>query len=267
MLSIGQFSKICQVSIKTLRHYDKISLMEPCCTDEQTGYRYYSEAQLSTMLLIQRLKLYGFSLSEIKEILSCDDQRALFQKLTNQKEQLTQQMADTSLIIGELDKHLHNFERTGNIMEYQNSYQIIMKNTEDTALISSRQMMSVEDFGTYFGKIYEMIAKEHLTAGKTLTIYHDEKFDPDYSDMELAVTVQEADKANQILKGCLCAMTTHCGPYSSLSDAYGAITKWIDENGYAIDGAPYEIYTKNQFDQLPPAQWETEVYFPIRKKA
>lgn len=267
MLSIGQFSKICQVSIKALRHYDKIALMEPCCIDEQTGYRYYSEDQLSTMLLIQRLKLYGFSLNEIKEILSCDDQRALFQKLTNQKNQLTKQMAETSLIIGELDKHLQNFERTGNIMEYQNIYTIITKNTEDTPLISSRQMMSVEDFGTYFGKIYETIAREHLTAGKMLTIYHDEKFDPDYSDMELAVAIEETDKASRILNGCLCAMTIHCGPYSSLSDAYGAVTKWIDANGYVIDGAPYEIYIKNQFDKLPPAEWETEIYFPIRKNA
>lgn len=267
MLSIGQFSKICQVSIKTLRHYDKIALMEPCCIDGQTGYRYYSEAQLSTMLLIQRLKLYGFSLSEIKEILSCDDQRALFQRLTDQKEQLTKQMAETSLIIGELDKHLHNFERTGNIMEYQNIYTVRMMNTEDTPLISSRQMMSVEDFGTNFGKVFETVAKEHLTPVQTLTIYHDEKFDPDYNDMELAVIIREADKASRILKGGLCAVTTHRGPYSSLSDAYGAITKWIDENGCAIDGAPYEIYTKNQFDQLPPDEWETEIYFPIKKNA
>lgn len=67
MLSIGNFSKICQVSVKALHHYDKIELMKPAYIDEQTGYRYYSDNQIGLMLLIQRLKRYGFTLLEIKE--------------------------------------------------------------------------------------------------------------------------------------------------------------------------------------------------------
>ena len=41
---------------------------------------------------------------------------------------------------------------------------------------------------------------------------------------------------------------------------------WIEENGYEWDGAPYDIYVKTQFDNLKPEDWETEVYFPIKKK-
>ena len=53
MLSIGQMSKICAVSVKTLRHYDKIGLLKPRYTDAANGYRYYEEDQIGTMLLIQ----------------------------------------------------------------------------------------------------------------------------------------------------------------------------------------------------------------------
>ena len=61
-------------------------------------------------------------------------------------------------------------------------------------------------------------------------------------------------------------MTIHKGGYSALSDAYGALVAWIEENGYEWDGAPYDIYVKTQFDNLKPEDWETEVYFPIKKK-
>ncbi|MDD7769610.1 MerR family DNA-binding transcriptional regulator, partial [Suipraeoptans intestinalis] len=39
MFQIGAFSKICHVSVKTLRHYDKIGLLAPAEVDRMTGYR------------------------------------------------------------------------------------------------------------------------------------------------------------------------------------------------------------------------------------
>ncbi len=64
LISIGQFSKICSVSIKTLRYYDKVELLKPAKVDKLTGYRYYDESQLNDMLTINRLKRYGFSLMQ-----------------------------------------------------------------------------------------------------------------------------------------------------------------------------------------------------------
>ena len=58
MLQIGEFSKICQVSVKTLHHYDKIGLLVPAEVDQFTGYRYYLPEQIDTMNYIGRLKRY-----------------------------------------------------------------------------------------------------------------------------------------------------------------------------------------------------------------
>ena len=69
MLAIGEFSKICKVSTRTLRHYDSINLIKPKKINEENGYRYYEIAQVKEMLLIERLKKYQFSLDEIAEIL------------------------------------------------------------------------------------------------------------------------------------------------------------------------------------------------------
>lgn len=96
-------------------------------------------------------------------------------------------------------------------------------------------------------------------------IYYDNEFNPESTDIELIVGIKEKDKADRIMNGQLCARTVHKGPYSSLSDAYGALVAWIEKNHYAWDGAPYEIYTKTQFDHLSPEDWETEIYFPISR--
>ena len=53
---IGEFSKLCQVTVKTLRHYEEIGLMIPVEVDEWTGYRYYDISQLRCMSRIVYLK-------------------------------------------------------------------------------------------------------------------------------------------------------------------------------------------------------------------
>jgi DNA-binding transcriptional MerR regulator len=65
MFKIGDFSKISQVSIRSLRHYDEIGLFKPAHTDPFTGYRYYSADQLPRLNRIIALRTLGLSLEEI----------------------------------------------------------------------------------------------------------------------------------------------------------------------------------------------------------
>lgn len=60
MLKIGEFSKLTQVSVRMLRHYDEIGLLKPAEIDCFTDYRYYKEEQLPAMCRIKALKDMGF---------------------------------------------------------------------------------------------------------------------------------------------------------------------------------------------------------------
>ncbi|MDE7423549.1 MAG: MerR family transcriptional regulator [Lachnospiraceae bacterium] len=268
MFTIGEFSKICQVSVKTLHHYDKIDLLKPVKVDEFTGYRYYSQPQMEKMLLIQRLKRYGFSLEEIREFLDCTQESICFSILLKQKERLKQQMRQMQLIINEMSAHLQNFERTGDIMGYQKDYEIEVRETPVRAVLACRNKMGVDEFGKYYSTLYERVPKEKITPnGITGAIYYDENFNRECSDIELIVGIREKEKADKLMESTLCAVTVHKGGYSSLSDAYGALIAWIQENGYECNGAPYDIYVKTGFNSgLPVEEWETEVYFPVKKK-
>lgn len=266
MLTIGQMSKACGVTVKTLHHYDKIGLLKASEVDGYTGYRYYSEEQIGTMLLIDRYKRYGFSLSDIQNLLNEKDTGELRRQLKFQKIRLERQKEYISVTMREIDRHLEEFERTGDIMSYQNQYQVVMKESERLALATARSVMSVDEFGHYYGSIYERVAKTHLTpSGLTLAIYHDDEFDPAKSDIELGVEILEEDKADRILEPTLCAVTVHKGPYSSLPDAYGKVVAWIKAEGCQIAGCPFEIYRKTSFDKLPPEEWETEIFFPVKR--
>ena len=59
MLKIGEFSKLAQVSVKTLRYYDALGLLRPDWVDRYTGYRYYALQQLPRLNRILALRELG----------------------------------------------------------------------------------------------------------------------------------------------------------------------------------------------------------------
>lgn len=102
MLSIGEFSRICEVTPKTLRYYEEIGLLYPEKISLENGYRYYSIKQLEKMLLINRLKSYKLSLEEIKVItgaMGVSSDKQLLYALLRQKGVLLNQIDKISAII------------------------------------------------------------------------------------------------------------------------------------------------------------------------
>jgi len=266
LLQIGEFSKICQVSVKTLHHYDKIGLLASVKVDQLTGYRYYQVDQIDTMNYIQRLKRYGFSLEEIQEILTLSDRKEISAILRRQKEKLSHRQQEMAIILHELQTHISVYERTGDIMTYQKGYVIEIRKFPEMKVLSTRNRMGVDDFGKHYGKLFERVPKEHVTpTGLNGARYYDEEFNPESSDIELFIGIREKEKADTVIQSCKCAMTVHRGGYATLSEAYGSVVSWISKNGYEVAGAPFDLYIKTQFDSLSPEDWETEVYFPVRK--
>lgn len=65
MYKIGEFSKIVNMSVRTLRYYDEINVLKPGYVDSFSNYRYYTEDNISEANLITILRSVGFSLEEI----------------------------------------------------------------------------------------------------------------------------------------------------------------------------------------------------------
>ena len=65
MLKIGEFSRLSQVTVKTLHHYDELGLIKPAHIDPATNYRFYTIQQLPRIHRIMALKELGLSLEQI----------------------------------------------------------------------------------------------------------------------------------------------------------------------------------------------------------
>jgi AraC family transcriptional regulator len=61
------------------------------------------------------------------------------------------------------------------------------------------------------------------------------------------------------------AFGIHAGSYETLSETYVAIERWIEANGFHTNGAPWESYVTDPAEYPDPADWRTEVYWPIAK--
>ena len=61
------------------------------------------------------------------------------------------------------------------------------------------------------------------------------------------------------------AVGIHAGLYDQLPETYAAIEKWMAENGARAGGAPWESYVTDPGTFPNPADWRTEVYWPLEK--
>lgn len=275
LLSIGEFSKICEVSTKTLRYYDEIGLIHPDEINPENGYRYYSIKQLTKMLFINRLKSYHFSLEEIKDILEWEQdhfEEKLSTALNLKKRKLQEKLRTYEYTLKQINSDVLNLEKGISMMSYLNKIEVQIVETKSMHILFTRQMLSSDDYalgyGKYFSKLYETIATEKLTLlGTPITIYHSEEYNPAGNDTEFALPIEEIVNGTRELREGLCAKSVYKGPYSELTSVYAKLTEWIENEGYEMVNSPYEKYITDPTQTTDPQDLVTEVYFPVKKRS
>jgi DNA-binding transcriptional MerR regulator len=75
-LTIGDFSRATHLSVKTLRHYHRVGLLEPASVDPDSGYRYYSQDQIPAAQVIVRLRNLDMPVPAVKAVLAANDAAA-----------------------------------------------------------------------------------------------------------------------------------------------------------------------------------------------
>ncbi len=99
--SIGELAKLTDVTVKTIRHYEKMKLLFPAY-DPDNGYRRYGKEDVIRLEMILALKLLGFELSEIAKFLthgfSIDSIN-----LSNQKSALIKKITEMKKVISLID--------------------------------------------------------------------------------------------------------------------------------------------------------------------
>jgi AraC family transcriptional regulator len=95
------------------------------------------------------------------------------------------------------------------------------------------------------------------------------EFGPGTIVMEVGMPLRQAvagkdDIEAYSLPAGLTAVAVHGGPYEQMPETYAAFEKWIAEQGRAPAGAPWEVYVSDPAEHPDPADWRTEICWPVR---
>ena len=274
MLSIGEFSNICRVSTKTLRYYAEIGLIMPSEVNPENGYRYYSIDQLETMLFINRLKSYNFSLEEIKAILKSEElqDEKLYAALMKKKKEMQRQLQEFQKTLENLNGDISSLEQGKSIMSYLDDIDIQLVDVPMMYLLSVRKMVHepdfAEEYGNCFGRLFRRIQADKLTVtAPPMVLFYSSEYTPFGLDTEFALPVKEYATGTRDFCPGLCLKTVVHGSYSQLSSVYAKQREWAEREGYECTGALYEVYVTDPSQVADESELVTEVYYPVKKKA
>jgi DNA-binding transcriptional MerR regulator len=71
-MHIGEVAARTELSQRTIRHYDEVGLVVPSART-QGGFRLYTDADITRLMVIRRMKPLGFTLEQMQELLQATD--------------------------------------------------------------------------------------------------------------------------------------------------------------------------------------------------
>jgi DNA-binding transcriptional MerR regulator/predicted transcriptional regulator YdeE len=277
MFKIGEFSKLVQIPVPTLRYYDQMGLLKPVKVDQFTGYRYYSASQLPKLHRILALKGLGFSLEQIAAVLAegltPEQMRGM---LRLRHAQISQQLVEVQNQLVDVEARLQQIEREDQL----STYDVILKPVEPLLVASVRAILPKHSDSTgLFGEVYEAIRPYVDKAlhpnpedgGQTMVMWYDTEFKETDVDgaaaFMLRCRIPESGRVKVFeLPASTMAATIHHGSYGTIGDAHEAVFTWIESNGYRINGPDREL---NLYHTMPITQdnpnYVTEIQYPVEK--
>lgn len=273
MFKIGDFSKLSQVSVKTLRYYDELGLLKPVEVDRFTGYRYYSADQLPRLNRILALKDLGLSLDQIATLLHDNLPAEQMRGMLRLKQvEARERMEEEQARLARVEARLRQIEQEGKMP----TYEMVIKSVPAIRVASVRGLIpTYSQQGQLWGELEPYLAQNGVRpCGPCFAIYHD----TEYKERDVDAEVCEPIDASVNLHGNdrikvydLPAVNTmlsvvHKGPFNTIGQAIQARIKWMQENGYRFCGPDREIYIKfgEPLRQDDPS-YVTENQIPVEK--
>jgi DNA-binding transcriptional MerR regulator len=246
MYTIGDFSKITGLTIKTLRFYHEQGLLIPSAVDDKTGYRYYDRSKVETARVITHLKSLDLTVDEIGTILrDAKDDADLREVMERQKALLETKIKRYRTIVRSLNQFLAAEEETRKLMT-QSTFQVEEKTVEPLLIAGVRMKGRYSDCCIGFSRIGKSLGR--YICGKPMVLQYDAEFRQDDADFEACMPVRADKQVDGIrvrtIAGGRCVSYLHKGPYDQMGRSYAKILDHIRAKGFEVQMPTREIYLK-----------------------
>jgi len=271
VFTVGEFSRLAQVSKRLLRYYDEIDLLNPRQIDESTGYRYYSAEQMSQLNRILVLKELGLSLDQIQRILrdniSADEIQGM---LLLKKSEIERNLQAELQRIRNIESRLQSIRNA----ESGEPINIVLKTIPAQTALSVRTVVPSFEAGIHvFNQIMTTLPQKN-TYGLCFCICHGDGLAEDDMDLEMGRLIETSTHPPVALNDTLslslkelppmetAATLVVKGAIENIHIGYSQIGQWIEANHYRCAGIPREISL--QTAQSPDgSDLITEIQFPV----
>ena len=263
-MSIGDFARATNLSVKTLRFYHDSGLLEPAEIDAGSGYRRYSTDQIPTAQVIHRFRDLDMPLNDIRAVLAAPDLETR-----------------NALIAAHLKRLQDGIERTQQLVA---SLQLLLagpgtdipiehRPVNETPAAGIRAVIDLQDAASWYqgalGELFATLAAQGISpSGAAGGLFTNEIFTDERGEATIfvpcSVEVRSVGRvAPIVVPAAELAVLAHDGPHFGLDRAYGVLGGYNTHHELAVDGPLREYYVVNAHDTSDQSEWRTEVGWPI----
>jgi DNA-binding transcriptional MerR regulator len=265
-LPIGDFSRATHLSIKTLRHYHRVGLLEPADVDPGTGHRRYAPDQISTAQVIRRFRALDMPLEEISAVISTPDLATRNDLISSHLSRLEATLARTQEAAASLRDLLQPAANA-------DPASIERRQVPAIPAVGVRDTLDLEDAASWLqgalGELYATLAAQRLTpTGQAGGVFAGDLFMHERGEATVYVPCTEPVRpsgrvAVLTIPAVELAVITHTGSHHDVDRAYGALGSYVAEHAIGIDGPLRETYVVGAHDTADETLWRTEIGWPI----
>ncbi len=262
-LTIGAFSQITHLSIKTLRRYHEAGLLEPAAVDPQTGYRYYAVDQVPAAQVIHRFRELGMPVREVADVLSTTDPQARADLITHHLARLEDQLDQTRAAVSALRRLLRP-----DPPPIQVEHRRVAATTVAAvrAVVDLRQVLGWYDGAT--AELDQTVAALGLrVTGPLAGLYDNELFTEERGNVAVYLPVADPPSHGRVqplvVPAGELAVTVHRGAHDDIDVSYGALGTYVAQHALAVAGPVHETYLVGPRDTDDSREWRTEIGWPV----
>jgi DNA-binding transcriptional MerR regulator/effector-binding domain-containing protein len=264
VLTVGDFSRATHLSIKTLRHYHQVGLLEPATVNPDTGYRYYSAGQIPTAQVIRRLRDLEMPVADVKAVLAAPDAPARNALIAAHLNRLEAELAQTRTAV----------ESLRDLLQPPDSPTAIgHRSVPATAAAAIGAMVDRADLLAWWqgalGELRATVQAQGLPAtGPPGGVFASELFQQDRGQATVFIPVPGRLRpigrvTPQVIPAAELAIISHRGSLADADLSYAKLGSYATTHEISIDGPLREYYLRGAGDTPDEAEWRTEIGWPI----
>jgi DNA-binding transcriptional MerR regulator len=266
-ITIGDFSRMTHLSVKALRHYHDVGLLEPVDVDPSSGYRLYDVAQVPVAQVIRRFRDLGMPVDEVRSMLTAPDVETRNKVIIAHLERMESQLAETTATVASLRSMLEGPELTAPVEH---------RRLEETPALAITSRVDMEGFVAWwteaFSELRRVLDDLQLTrSGPDGALYPNEFFELWEGETTAFIPVGGARSdlalpagvSMTVIPAAELAVMVHAGNLDDLDQTYGALGTAVATRGLGVDGPIREYYVVSPLDVTDPADYRTEVCWPV----